>query len=255
MDLRRTFDREALLYDRARPHYPAELFDKLIEVTSIKPDDALLEIGPGTGQATEPLAEKGYRITAIELGEHLAVVARHKLRSYPNVTITTGSFEKTELPANAFELIYSATAFHWIKPEVKFIKSHELLTQHGHLAIIHTNHVSDEEGDAYHEASQAIYEQYWPPNPLHHLPVPHDLKPPEIDDRLFESIYFHGFPLTIRYSSQQYADILGTYSPTLALPEPQRQEFLSQIKQLIDEQFGGNHTKHFIMTLAIARAR
>jgi SAM-dependent methyltransferase len=255
MDLRRTFDHQALLYEKARPHYPAELFDKLIEVTGIQPGDHLLEIGPGSGQATEPLAAKGYRITGVELGEHLAVVARHLLRHYPHVDIITGSFEKTELPAHAFQLVYSATALHWIKPEVKYTKTHELLAPGGHLAIIHTNHVSDEAGDEFHHASQPIYDRYWPPGKdPHHLPIPNELSPPRIDEQLFKLVHFQGFPLTIDYTADQYAELLATYSPTLALPEDQREAFLADIRTLINDQFGGHHTKHFVMTLAIAQA-
>jgi len=54
--LRSTFDEAAELYHRARPGYPAALFDDLAELTSIRPGSRVLEIGPGTGQATLPLA-------------------------------------------------------------------------------------------------------------------------------------------------------------------------------------------------------
>lgn len=255
MDLRRTFDHQALLYDKARPHYPLDLFDKIIEVTGIKTGDHLLEIAPGTGQATQPFAARGYRITGVELGEHLAVVARHKLRHYPGIEIITGSFEEAELPPHEFKLIYSATAFHWLKPEVRFAKTHELLVPDGYLAIIHTNHTSDEQGDAYHVASQAIYNRYWPPKtdpPV--LPKAHEIKPPEFDEKLFRHVYFQVFPMIVHYTADEYAELLGTYSPTLALKKSQQQAFLDEIKQLVNDQFGGTRTKHFAMSLAIAQA-
>lgn len=255
MDLRFTFNHEALLYDKARPHYPAELFDVLIKTTGITPGDRLLEIGPGTGQATEPLAAKGFRITAVELGEHLADVARHKLSHYPNVDVITGSFEETELPPHAYSLVFSATAFHWIDPEVRFTKTHQLLQPGGHLAIIHTNHVSDEQGDRFHHESQSIYDLYWPPGKdPHHLPIPNELTPPKLDEERFRLTLFRQFPLTIRYSAEEYIELLNTYSPTLSLPEEQRVSFLRDMRQLINQRFDGYHTKHFVMTLAIAQA-
>jgi protein-L-isoaspartate O-methyltransferase len=73
---RSTFDEAAELYDRARPGYPAALFDDLVELAGIGPGSRVLEIGPGTGQATVPLAERGCRIVAVELGPQLAAVAR-----------------------------------------------------------------------------------------------------------------------------------------------------------------------------------
>ena len=66
--LRVTFDRAAELYDRARPVAPPEVFDDLVSLCGLEPGSRLLEIGCGTGQATLPLAERGFAVTAIELG-------------------------------------------------------------------------------------------------------------------------------------------------------------------------------------------
>jgi ubiquinone/menaquinone biosynthesis C-methylase UbiE len=56
--LRASFDDVAERYDRARPGYPAELFDDLAALTGLRAGDRVLEIGPGTGQATLPLARR-----------------------------------------------------------------------------------------------------------------------------------------------------------------------------------------------------
>lgn len=258
MDLRRTFDHRALLYDKARPQYPRELFDDMIEVTGIQAGDALLEIGPGTGQATQPLAARGFHVTGIELGEHLADVARRNLSGYPNVQIINGAYETTKLPEHQFKLVYSATAFHWIEPEAKYKRTHQLLAPHGHLTIIHTNHVSDEMGDAFHVASQSIYDRYWPrgesPPPV--LPRTGEVTPPtDVDQSLFRQVHFQTFPLVVRYTARQYTDLLQTYSPTLSLPLVAQQRFLGELERLINDKFGGVHEKHFAMSLAIYRGQ
>src|SRR5262249_4706301 len=82
----------------------------------------LLEIAPGTGQATLLLAKMGYRITGVELRANMARIARERLKAYPNVEIVTASFEAAELPAAAFDLVYVATALHWIATEARFSK-------------------------------------------------------------------------------------------------------------------------------------
>jgi SAM-dependent methyltransferase len=97
--LRAIFDEAAELYDRARPGYPAALFDDLAELTPLRPGSRVLEIGPGTGQATLPLAERGYQVVAVELGADLAAVARRKLAGFPNVEVVTAAFEDWPLPA------------------------------------------------------------------------------------------------------------------------------------------------------------
>src|SRR6202011_5142225 len=91
--LRTTFDDAAELYDRARPGYPPELFDDLADIADLRPGARVLEIGSGTGQATLPLAERNYQVSAVELGPNLAAVAHRKLAHFQNVIVTVGAFE------------------------------------------------------------------------------------------------------------------------------------------------------------------
>ena len=108
--LRSTFDQAAELYDRARPRYPAALFDDLAELAGIGPGSKVLEIGPGTGQATVALAERGCRVVAVELGAALAAVARRNLARFPAVEVVTAPFEDWPLPKEPFDLVLAATA-------------------------------------------------------------------------------------------------------------------------------------------------
>lgn len=252
--LRETFDQEAELYNAIRPTYPGALFDALVEATNLPSKAKLVEIGPGTGQATRPLADRGYDITAVELGIGLADVARQELRRYPNVKVITGSFEDTELPANSFNLVFAATAFHWIKPEMRFSKPHRILKRGGHLAIIHTNHVSDEQGDQLFNASQPIYHKYYgndgSSKPT--LPAAADVQPTELDDKFFKLTLFACFPMIVDYTADEYANLLNTYSPTLALPKDKRLDFIRDIKAIINERFDGKVAKHFVMSLTVA---
>jgi len=258
VDLRATFNKEAKLYDLVRPHYPKELFDSIIKITQIQDDAKLLEIGPGTGQATESFAKRGYEIIAVELGSELADVARKKFEKFQNVKIITGAFEDIELSPSSFDLVYSATAINWVKPEVKFSKPHKLLKNGGHLAIIHTNHVSDEKNDEFFLATQPIYKKYKPGgkyNDSLRLSLPSELKADEIDENLFTSIFFRVFPLVVQYSAKEYAQLLNTYSPTISMEPEQRTRFLKEIEKLIEEKFGGSIQKHFAMTLTIAKKK
>lgn len=254
--LRATFNQNTENYNRFRPHYPAELFIKLIHDCQLSDQSKLLEIGPGTGQATLPLAALGCDITAVELGADLADKAREVLIDFKNVKIITGAFEEVELPANHFDLIYSATAFHWINPEVKFTKTASLLKPGGCLAIIHTEHASDEIGDDFFKASQSVYGRYFPHKPPDFYPPKiSELKPPEINNSIFELQSFTTFPITISYTAKDYAGLLSTYSPIISLPDDRHQGFLNSIESLIDSLFGGSIDKHFAMTLTIAKRK
>ena len=71
MEFRRIFDTIPDQYDQFRPRYSPDLFEYLINFTQLGPEKTVLELGPGTGQATEPILETGCDYHAIELGEHL----------------------------------------------------------------------------------------------------------------------------------------------------------------------------------------
>lgn len=121
--LRATFGEAAELYDRARPGYPQEMFDDLGTLAGVGPGCRVLELGPGTGQATVPLAERGCRIVAVELGAELARVARRNLAAFPQAEVVNAAFEDWPLPDGPFDAVVSATAFGWIDPAVRVVKA------------------------------------------------------------------------------------------------------------------------------------
>ncbi|HBP00004.1 MAG: Methyltransferase type 11 [Candidatus Uhrbacteria bacterium GW2011_GWF2_41_16] len=258
IDLRKTFDEEAQLYDLIRPHYPAELFDTIVKTADLQPDSKLVEIGPGTGQATIPFAERGYEIIGIELGSALADVASKNTEKYNKVKIMTGAFEDVELPQSTFDLVYSATAFHWIKPEIKFSRPHKLLKNGGYLAIINTCHVSDEKGDEFLLASQPIYKQYKPGGTYDEnlkFSRTSELSTDKVDEELFKQVFFQAFPLAIQYTAKEYTQLLSTYSPQISMESQSRANFMTAIEQLINEEFNGSIMKHFAITLTMAKKK
>jgi len=88
-----TFDSAADLYQQARPEYPQQLFDTLVEVAGLQPGDRLLEVGCATGKATLPLARRGYRITCIEIGAELAAAARGNLADFAHVDVVESAYD------------------------------------------------------------------------------------------------------------------------------------------------------------------
>lgn len=56
---RRIFGTDSEGYAEGRPGYPTELFDHLVAVCGLGPGTATVEIGPGAGQATVELLERG----------------------------------------------------------------------------------------------------------------------------------------------------------------------------------------------------
>jgi ubiquinone/menaquinone biosynthesis C-methylase UbiE len=257
--LRETFDSAAELYHRIRPNYPEQLFDELVQATHLASDARLLEIGPGTGQATSSLARRGYTITAIELGDTMAKVARRELDQYKNVQVMTGSFEETESPAKSFDLIYAASAFHWIQADVKFTKPHALLKSGGHLAVIHTTHIVDEESEPFFYATQPIHEKYRayrpksPSDPKTPIVWLEDIEAEEFDEHFFNTVFYKVFPVKITYTAKEYADLLNTFSHNRAMPDAQKENFLRDMENLIEKEYGGSVVKPYAISLTVGQ--
>ncbi|NLB90496.1 MAG: class I SAM-dependent methyltransferase, partial [Clostridiales bacterium] len=152
-DPRLIFDEDPQNYDTMRPHYCPELFQKVIEEAKITSASKVLEIGLGTGQATLPFLLTGCRLTGIEIGENMAAFAGRKFADFPNIQVITGSFEQVPLAKEDYDLIFSATAFHWIDPDRGLAKVYDALKEGGWFAWF-SNHPQTNE--AYAQGNQAL---------------------------------------------------------------------------------------------------
>jgi SAM-dependent methyltransferase len=266
--LRATFDSAAELYDRARPGYPPELFDDLADIAGLTPGVRVLEIGSGTGQATLPLAERGFQITAIELGPNLAAVARRKLARFPNVAIVEAAFEDWPLPLEPFDAVVSATAFHWLDPSVRVIRIADALRPGGVLATICTHHVHGGDAQFFIDV-QDCYRRWFPEPPPYpppqagegisnELPKAADIAPDNGElshSGRFEPATFRRYEWEQPYSAQEYVDLLSTYSDHRALEETRLRNLLDCISRLINERYGARIRKRYLNELRIARRR
>jgi ubiquinone/menaquinone biosynthesis C-methylase UbiE len=255
--LKTTFNDQAELYNEVRPRYPKELFDTLEKVSQLSKDAHLLEIAPGTGQATKPLAEKGYSIVAVEIGDELANVARRELREFEKVQIITSSFEDVELPLKSFDLVYCATAFHWIKPEVKFAKPYALLKERGYIAIIYTHYISDKSHDAFFKAAHAIFKKYDTCNATAKGKSPvlptDEVKEVGLDTDLFKPILFKTFPEILYYSIDDYIKLISTFSFIIAMEKNNKESFLKELRDLGDSEYNGMVTINLSMSLTVGK--
>jgi ubiquinone/menaquinone biosynthesis C-methylase UbiE len=146
------FDGVAGLYDATRQGYPTEIVDALVAHAVIGPGAAVLEIGCGTGQLTRQLAERPFDLTAIDIGAAMVRAARRNVAD-ATVRFQVSSFEDFA-DTGPFNLIVSATAFHWIDPDVGLAKAAQLLRPGGWLALLST-------GERYPEPLQDELRKLW----------------------------------------------------------------------------------------------
>ncbi len=135
MDKKHLFNEIVEQYDKMRPTYTNEVFSDIFKISNINKSMSLLEIGCGTGQATKAFLDYGCKVTAIELGNELAQYSKNKFKEYQDFEVISSSFEDYECKLETFDLIYSATAFHWIQPSYGFNRLYELLKSNGYIAL------------------------------------------------------------------------------------------------------------------------
>jgi SAM-dependent methyltransferase len=252
--LRTTFAEVPELYDKARPLYPLQIFDDLIELANVAEGSRVVEIGPGTGQATSELAKRGLRVTGVELSEELATIARRKLAG--DVEIVTADFEKW-VPAEAdFDAIVAVTAFHWIDPKTRYQKSARLLRTNGSLAVIANRHVLPDGSDRFWIDVQSDYDAVVPSesnSPPPHPDLVGDLGAEIEASGLFYNVASRRYLWDVTYTADAYIDVLNTFSGHRAFPDSKRAELFDRIRRRIERQPHGVVTKTLLSTLDVAR--
>src|SRR5262245_40359876 len=171
---RRLFGGDPGAYDRGRPDYPSRVYEILTKRCGLRPGAATLEIGPGSGLATRRLLALGADpLVAVEPDERLAAYLSERLRAEGHAVELRGEpFEEAALAASSFDLVVSATAFHWLDQPVALAKAARLLRPGGWLANWWNVFGDPIGGDAFHEATKHFMEPLGRPaaNPDGRLP-------------------------------------------------------------------------------------
>lgn len=248
-------------YDRARPGYPSALFDDIIAYAELESDARILEVGCGTGQATLPLAQRGYAIDCVEPGAQMAAIARDNLAAFDQVNIIRADFERFSAPPATYDLLLSANAFHWVDPKIRFRKAHDLLRLRGTLALCWHRPVQTGASRDFLNAVQQIYQRAAPElaDGDSHPPSP-DQAATEFEALIPASGYFSGLEIRKHYTATQYSagayiDLLGTFSDHQKLEALRRHRLLADIEALIEDKFAGAVIRETVALLYLARRK
>jgi SAM-dependent methyltransferase len=252
--LRATFEEVAELYDRVRPTYPQQVFDDLVALAQLPEAARIVEVGCGTGQATLPLAERGYRITCLELGERLAAMARRNLAAFPAVEIVNAPLETWQPAGAEFDAVVAFTAFHWIDPELRYEKPASLLRERGALAVVGTKHVLPAGGDLFFAE---VAEDYVGLPDADADPPPDPSAVGDFGDEieasgLFSNVAGRRYVWDVTYTADEYVAVLDTYSGHRALGDERRRRLYERIHHRITARPQGKVRKSYLATLNVA---
>lgn len=273
------FDQAAEEYDKARPTYPPTLVDLAMERGGLGPGSPVVEVGCGTGKLTELLVERRLHVDAVDPGQNMIHVARRRVGPDAPVEFHVGKFEDVQLPPRAFAGIFSATAFHWVEPEISWSKAASLLEPGGILALLTHIVVRDEESAEVHDALLDVLREH-----------EHEIAAAWPDTRTLDAV-LAGFPARAGNASATWDWIMNSGQHRLEVPaaadvfedvevatetriveetadeliehfrttslyhrlEPERREALLEADRRVVEEFGGTIRSTFAAVLMTAR--
>ena len=253
------FDDVVETYDRLRPEYPSELFADIFDYAG--GGSKAIEIGAGTGKATSAFLDAGYDVTAIEIGANMVAFLQDRFAQNGKFRAVCVPFEDADLPENAYDLIYAATAFHWVNPETGCPKALRLLKSGGAFAIFRYTALPGD-GERYDDI-QAVYDKYY------HQP---NKRPTRLSDAEYgapaELVKAHGvgnlgeygfadvtvkhYHTTKTFSVDEYMNLLDTFPDHKSLNDSDRANLYAGVREAI-ERHGGQHEVEYLFRLYMGR--
>lgn len=233
MEFRKIFDTIPDQFDKYRPRYSQELFDKLIDYAKIGPGKEVLELGPGTGQASEPIIKTGCDYHAIELGEHLYAKMKEKYADLPNFSIVNDDFITYDFGDQKFDMIYSAATIQWIPEKIAFSKTFELLKPGGVLAMMLTREDYRSYNEALYNKIQKVYDAYFKPETEYAQGGFGYTNAPAYGFTEVETYHFYG---AREMTADEYVAFSGTHCTHLVIPEPYNTQFFDGLRNAVLEE-------------------
>jgi SAM-dependent methyltransferase len=252
----RTFDTIADLFDRGRREPPAWLYDALfaeLQMNGRRP--RVLEIGCGSGKSTLPLARRGARVLALEMGANLAQLAQQHLAGFADVEVHCTRFEDWQ-PAPEFDLVLAITAWHWLDPEVRCRHAAAALRPGGLLAFTETEHVYPPGFDSFFEEIQQCYSAVgmgrlpWPPPPPEAVP---DSRSEIEQSGCFEDVRVIRRLWSEEFTAEEHVALMRTASDHVLLKADKREWLFSEMRRRIEARPGARVRKHNVTLLHLAR--
>ena len=214
-----SFGSQAAAYDAYRPRYPDAMIDDLLESGA----KSILDVGAGTGIASQQFRERGATVLALEPDSRMATVATRK-----GIEVEIDFFEPWQPSGRTFDLVVFGASFHWVDPTVALPKIRGILRPGGHLALM-WNRLAPT--GAAREDLNAIYAGYWDVgsvDPNGHLA--------EVEATLVAAGYdvaTQTYPQTRHYSRDEWIDFAFTHSQYLTLTAEQAIELRAQLAERI----------------------
>jgi SAM-dependent methyltransferase len=254
---RRLFGLDPAAYDSARPGHAPRAYDILVERCGLAAGTRVLEVGPGTGQATRRLLDLGARILALEPDPALAAYLEATLGA--GIEIRVAALEDAELEAAGYDLAVAASSFHWVDEEVGLARLFAALRPGGWIALWWTLFGDPGKPDAFIQATSPLLENLkaspthaeTPERPPHALDATARVE--ALRRRGFEDIEHETVRWEAGWNTAGIRALYGTFSPVARLDAASRNDLLDGVARIAERDFGGRVQRTLITSIYTAR--
>ena len=121
-------------YDKRADYCPKTL-DRLCAQAGTQVDSPVADIGAGTGKLAIPLAQRGFRVSAVEPNAAMRALGLRNSRGLP-IVWSEGTGEETGLVSGAFDLVTFGSSFNVVEQFEALAEAARLLKSFGTFACL-----------------------------------------------------------------------------------------------------------------------
>ena len=135
------FQSAAVLYDRYRLAYPQRLIARLAGLAGLKPGDAVLDLGCGTGMLAVAFAKIGMAVTAMDPQSEMLVAAGSAAQAAQvALALVKGGSQDLTPQMGPFALVVMGRSFHWMDRAATLAMLDRIVAPQGGVALFHDTH-------------------------------------------------------------------------------------------------------------------
>jgi SAM-dependent methyltransferase len=250
---RSVFGRDAAAYERGRPGHPERVYEVLQERCGLGAGTSVLEIGPGTGQATRRLLELGaHPLVLVEPDPGLAAYLPTVVGTQP--TMVRAALEEAELSSAAFDLAVAASSFHWVDAEPGLEAVHHALRPGGWWAMWWTHFGDRSRPDPFRTAIDPIVADLMSSPGARGFARDVELGHAALAAAGFESCEHEFVPWSCKWDTAGIRALFASFSPIARLETAKREAILDAIASVASNEFEGRVVRPILTSLYTARS-
>lgn len=119
-----------------RPQYSDEAIDAFVKLAGASAGDAVCDVGAGVAHLTLKMAERGFKVTAVEPNDAMRERGRTRTADLPDVAWFEGTGEETGQQTGAFDLVTFGSSFNVTDRQLALRETKRLLKPRGWFAAM-----------------------------------------------------------------------------------------------------------------------